>query len=51
MESCIVLTARAPEPEASELMKSLHAVEKLSARKQKQVLECIAEIAGKALKG
>ncbi|MEG2398010.1 MAG: endoribonuclease SymE [Citrobacter sp.] len=51
MQGCIVLTARAVEPEESELMKSLRAVEKLSARKQKQVLEFIGVIARKALKG
>lgn len=51
MQGCIVLTARAAEPEESELMKSLRAVEKLSVRKQKQVLEFIGVIAGKALKG
>lgn len=49
-QGCIVLTA-SPKPEESELMKSLRAVEKLSARKQKQVLEFIGVIAGKALKG
>lgn len=51
MQGCIVLTARVAEPEESELMKSLRAVEKLSVRKQKQVLEFIGVIAGKALKG
>ena len=42
MQGCIVLTTQ---------MKSLRKVEKLSARKQKQVLEFIAVIAGKTLKG
>lgn len=51
MHGCIVLTARAADPEESELMQSLRAVEKLSARKQKQVLEFIGVIAGKGLKG
>ena len=51
MEGCIVLTAQTPQPEESALMKSLRKVEKLSARKQKQVLEFIAVIAGKASKG
>ncbi len=51
MEGCIVLTARTAEPEESELMKSLRAVEKLSVRKQKQVLEFIGVIAGKGSKG
>lgn len=45
-----LITARAAEPEESELMKSLRAVEKLSARKQKQVLEFIGVIAGKGLR-
>lgn len=51
MQGCIVLTARAAEPEESELMQSLRAVEKLSARKQKQVLKFIGVIAGKGSKG
>lgn len=46
-----VHAARTAEPEESELMKSLSAVEKLSARKQKQVLEFIGVIAGKGSKG
>ncbi|WP_213731759.1 endoribonuclease SymE [Citrobacter europaeus] len=51
MHGCIVLTARAAEPEESALMKSLRKkVEKLSARKQKQVLEFIGVIAGKGSK-
>lgn len=45
-----LITARAAEPEEPELMKSLRAVEKLSARKQKQVLEFIGVIAGKGLR-
>ena len=40
MQGCIVLTARAVEPEESELMKPC-APWKASARKQKQVLEFI----------
>ena len=51
MQGCIVLTAQTPQPEESALMKSLRKVEKLSARKQKQVLEFIAVIAGKGSKG
>ncbi|MDA8513657.1 endoribonuclease SymE [Citrobacter sp. Igbk 14] len=51
MQGCIVLTAQKPQPEESELMQSLRKVEKLSARKQKQVLEFIEVITGKALKG
>jgi toxic protein SymE len=51
MEGCIVLTAQTPQPEESALMTSLRKVEKLSARKQKQVLEFIAVIAGKTSKG
>lgn len=51
MQGCIVLTAQTPQPEESALMKSLRKVEKLSARKQKQVLECIRVIAGKTSKG
>ncbi|WP_058914041.1 endoribonuclease SymE [Entomohabitans teleogrylli] len=47
MNGCIVLTARTPAPEVSELMKSLRLVDKLSVRKQKQVLEFISVIAGK----
>lgn len=46
-----LITARAAEPEESALMKSLRKVEKLSARKQKQVLEFITVIAGKGSKG
>lgn len=51
MEGCIVLTAQTPQPEESALMTSLRKVEKLSARKQKQVLEFIAVIAGKRRRG
>ena len=51
MQGCIVLTAQTPQPEESALMKSLRKVEKLSARKQKQVLEFIGVIAGKTAKG
>lgn len=47
MNGCIVLTAKAPEPEASELTQSLRLAETLSARKQKQVLEFIGVIAGR----
>ncbi|WP_416001032.1 endoribonuclease SymE [Citrobacter portucalensis] len=50
MQGCIVLTAQKPQPEESALMKSLRKVEKLSARKQKQVLEFIAVITGKESK-
>ena len=45
MEGCIVLTVKSPEPE---LMHSLRQVNKLSARKQKQVQEFIGVISGKA---
>ncbi|AKL13824.1 TPA: endoribonuclease SymE [Kluyvera intermedia] len=45
MEGCIVLTVKPPEPE---LMHSLRQVNKLSARKQKQVQEFIGVISGKA---
>ncbi|MES0232800.1 endoribonuclease SymE [Citrobacter portucalensis] len=51
MQGCIVLTAQTPQPEESALMKSLRKVEKLSACKQKQVLEFIRVIAGKTSKG
>jgi len=44
MKGCIVLTARQKE---DELMQSLRQACKLSARKQKQVLEFIRVIAGK----
>jgi toxic protein SymE len=44
MAGCIVLTAIEPEPELEEAMRK---VEKLSARKQKQVREFIGVIAGK----
>ncbi|MEX0501079.1 endoribonuclease SymE [Raoultella terrigena] len=44
MAGCIVLTAIEPEPELEEAMRN---VEKLSARKQKQVREFIGVIAGK----
>lgn len=46
MEGCIVLTAKPPEPE---LMLALRQVNKLSARKQKQVQEFIGVISGKAV--
>ncbi|QDI10514.1 Putative endoribonuclease SymE [Klebsiella electrica] len=45
MAGCIVLTAAEPVPELEEAMRR---VEKLSARKQKQVREFIGVIAGKA---
>lgn len=45
MEGCIVLTVKPHEPE---LMHSLRQVNKLSARKQKQVQEFIGVISGKA---
>ncbi|SLK07025.1 toxic protein SymE [Enterobacter sp. NFR05] len=45
MEGCIVITAKQPEPE---LMLALRQVDKLSARKQKQVQEFIGVISGKA---
>ena len=44
MNGCIVLTAKEPEPE---LLASLRGVEKLSARKQKQVKEFIGVVSGK----
>lgn len=45
MNGCIVLSAKNPEPE---LMLALRQVNKLSARKQKQVQEFIGVISGKA---
>lgn len=45
MKGCIVLTVKPPE---QELMHSLRQVNKLSARKQKQVQEFIGVISGKA---
>lgn len=47
MAGCIVLTAAEPVPELEEAMRR---VEKLSARKQKQVREFIGVIAGKAVR-
>ncbi|WPG21426.1 endoribonuclease SymE [Kosakonia cowanii] len=47
MDGCIVLTARQPAPQESELMQSLRRACKLSARKQKQVQEFIGVISGK----
>ena len=47
MEGCIVLTAVQPEPELEEAMRR---VEKLSARKQKQIREFIGVIAGKRVR-
>ncbi len=44
MNGCIVLSAKNPEPE---LMLALRQVNKLSARKQKQVQEFIGVISGK----
>jgi toxic protein SymE len=44
MEGCIVIIAKQPEPE---LMLALRQVDKLSARKQKQVEEFIGVISGK----
>jgi toxic protein SymE len=44
MEGCIVLTAVEPEPELEAVMRR---VEKLSARKQKQVREFIGVIGGR----
>ncbi|ALB61506.1 FIG00554157: hypothetical protein [Cronobacter condimenti 1330] len=50
MHGCIVITARAPEPEEPPLMTSLRRVCKLSGRKQQQVQEFIEVIAGKRKK-
>ena len=50
MPGCIVITARAPEPEDPPLLKSLRRVCKLSVRKQQQVQEFIEVIAGKRKK-
>ena len=47
MQGCIVLTARTAEPEESELVEIPARRGKISARKQKQVLEFIGVIAGK----
>lgn len=47
MAGCIVLTAVEPEPKLEEAMRR---VEKLSARKQKQVREFIGVIAGKRVR-
>ena len=47
MAGCIVLTAVEPEPELEAAMRR---VEKLSARKQKQVREFIGVIAGKRVR-
>ncbi|ELY4221481.1 endoribonuclease SymE [Cronobacter malonaticus] len=50
MPGCIVITARAPEPEDPPLLRSLRRVCKLSVRKQQQVQEFIEVIAGKRKK-
>ncbi|WP_105699904.1 endoribonuclease SymE [Cronobacter dublinensis] len=50
MPGCIVITARAPEPEEPPLMKSLRRVCRLSARKQQQVQEFIDVVASKRKK-
>ena len=47
MEGCIVITAMQPEPE---LVESLRQLNKLSARKQKQVQALISAIAGQKRK-
>lgn len=47
MQGCIVLMARAVEPEVSELESAIREACNLSKRKQKQVVEFIGVIAGK----
>lgn len=51
MKGCLVLTARPPEPEEPELMKSLRQVCKFSARKQRQVQEFIKIVGAKQARG
>ena len=51
MKGCVVLTARPPEPEEPELMKSLRQVCKFSARKQRQVQEFINVVGAKRARG
>jgi toxic protein SymE len=50
MPSCIVLTAKLPEPEEPALLQSLRRVCKLSARKQQQVQEFIDVISAKPVR-
>jgi toxic protein SymE len=50
MKGYMVLTAREPEPEETDIEKLLREVGKLSARKQKQVIEFVGVISGKAAK-
>ncbi|MNL64356.1 Toxic protein SymE [compost metagenome] len=51
MKGCMVLTAREPEPEETEMEKLVREVSKLSARKQKQVAEFVRVISAKNSKG
>jgi toxic protein SymE len=46
----MVLTARQPQPEPSELEQAVRQVSKLSARKQKQIVEFIGMVSGKRAK-
>lgn len=51
MKGCMILTAREPEPEETEMEKLVREVSKLSARKQKQVAEFVGVISAKGSKG
>ncbi|MEM6052273.1 SymE family type I addiction module toxin [Erwinia sp. P7711] len=51
MKGCLVLTARPPEPEEPELMKSLRLVCKFSAHKQRQVQAFIKIVGARGGRG
>ncbi|MBL5898863.1 endoribonuclease SymE [Lelliottia amnigena] len=50
MRGCMVLTAREPEPEETEMEKLVHEVSKMSLRKQKQVMDFVGVISTKSMK-
>lgn len=50
MKGCMILTAREPEPEETAMEKLVREVSKLSARKQKQVVEFVGVISAKGSK-
>lgn len=51
MKGCMILTAREPEPEETEMEKLVRQVSKLSVRKQRQVAEFVGVISAKVGKG
>lgn len=51
MKGCMILTAREPEQEETEIEKLVREVSKLSARKQKHVTEFVGVISAKGSKG